>query len=160
MEINTPRNASEALNFTCEWPSDNRTRLLDPKLTPMNTHVCREHQSRPNKQPTSHDSAHSKPVMTSLKEALNKSCAHKVESSFNNQATRLSQVGFPSHLVPSVRDKLLQNIKQVRKGINQKIQMIAGGYTRSNTTTGRPTTPTRPHNGTLIPSPVCHQNWP
>lgn len=42
-----------------------------------------------------------------LKQALSKSCIHKVGSSFNNQVSRLSKLGLPSHVTLSVCDTLV-----------------------------------------------------
>lgn len=50
--------------------------------------------------------------MTCIQEALKKSCVHKVEASFHDQILRLSRARFPSSLISSVCEALLQKVRR------------------------------------------------
>lgn len=116
--INTFSQASKALKFTCELPCDNKIRFLDLQLSFRGgTYVCWQYSPRAQKQLLRFNSAHSKLVkrgvaMTCIQEALKKSCVHKVEASFHDQILRLSRARFPSLLISSVCEALLQKMRR------------------------------------------------
>ncbi|CAN7943424.1 unnamed protein product [Ixodes hexagonus] len=63
-----------------------------------------------------YDSAHSKVVKRGiatlcLESSLRKTCAHRMQTSFSNQVTRLLSAGFPHSVLTSVAETILQKVK-------------------------------------------------
>lgn len=114
------RGSSDVLKFTWEVPVQNKMRFLDLELAFENSHVCWKYHPRASKQLIPFDCAHSKLIkravaMTCLRAALNRSCHHAVQSSFEGQFERLKQAGFPSFVLSGVCESLLQEVKHQRK---------------------------------------------
>ncbi|XP_065288624.1 uncharacterized protein [Dermacentor albipictus] len=104
------------LNFTHELPDANALQFLDLRLTFDENHVCWGYFPRAKKDLLPYDSAHSKTVKRAiashcLESSLQKSCPHLMQTSFENQASRLVAAGFPHSVLIAVSETLLQKLK-------------------------------------------------
>lgn len=103
----------EAFQLTMELPSNGQLRFLDLAMTFNNEHTCWEYAPRSQKGLLPFCSAHSKLVkrgvaMGVLSNALNRSCPHQVQHSFDNQVSRLKSAGYPCDLVCALASRLLR----------------------------------------------------
>ena len=104
------------LRFTAEVPTENCLQFLDLKLQWNFEHFCWFYHPRVKKGILPFDSAHSKIVKRGiaslcLESALSKSCPHHMRTSFNHQISRLQAAGFPSSVITTVAESLLQKLK-------------------------------------------------
>ncbi|CAN8008485.1 unnamed protein product [Ixodes pacificus] len=105
------------LSFTHELPINRCIRFLDLSLKFTSTHVCWMYQARSCKGFLPSDSEHSKTVKrglatTAIVAALQKSCPHRLERSFQTQISRLQDSGYTSTLLVPVCESIC---KQVRR---------------------------------------------
>lgn len=108
---------SEGLKYTFEVPENDELQFLDIRLRFLHDHICWEYLPRSKKALLPFDSAHSKLVKRGiitncLNSALTKSCVHVMSASFHNQIARLKEAGYPSMVISSVCEALLQKIKR------------------------------------------------
>lgn len=118
------RTCSKGLKFTFEEPDNGTAQFLDVKLCFMEGHICWTYQPRSKKQILNYASAHFKVVKRGiaancLRGALQKSCAHKVAGSVQDQVARLTHAGFPMELVATVAESLIKEVK-AGKGSSRK----------------------------------------
>lgn len=107
------RESFHPLVLSHEVPENSCLRFLELKLHFLPDHVCWIFEPRANKPLLPYESAHSKLVKRNIiqatfNNALLKSCAHSLESSFFNQAQRLLSSGYPALLLSSVAQKMLK----------------------------------------------------
>lgn len=116
------------LEVTCELPQDGSIRFLDLRLFLSENHTCWWYEPRANKPLLSFASAHSKLIKRGIanlcfKNALTKSCHHKMASSFDTQSKRLNDAGYPILLQVSVAERIL---KESRKENRREVSAYSG----------------------------------
>ncbi|XP_075526229.1 uncharacterized protein LOC142557916 [Dermacentor variabilis] len=113
--LNIFRDNGKGLLFTHEVPQRNTLQFLDLRLTFHDGQVCWQYFPRAKKGLLPYNSCHFKIVkrgiaMLCLESALEKSCTHTMQASFNNQIKRLKEARFPDSLVTSVTESLLRKV--------------------------------------------------
>ncbi|CAN8002604.1 unnamed protein product, partial [Ixodes hexagonus] len=108
----------DPLEITHELPELGSLRFLDLRLSLQPRHVCWSYEPRGKKPLLNYNSAHCKLVKRGivnqcLKNSIFKSCPHSGLASFARQVSRLLSAGYPAHLLTSVAESLL---KQIKKG--------------------------------------------
>lgn len=114
--LNIFQSASGGLTFTHELARDNVLQFLDLSLHFDAEHICWYYNPRTKKAPLPLESANSKlvkraNVTLACKSALEKSCEHKLELSFNKQVRRFLSAGYPQSLITGAGESLLQKLK-------------------------------------------------
>lgn len=117
----------KGLTFTHELTRDGKLQFLDLQLSLQAGHVCWMYSPRARKGLLPYESAHSKIVkraiaMMCLESSLTKSCHHTANESFNAQLKRLQDARYPSAVVTSVSEVLLQKLKGKRQRRNNDTQ--------------------------------------
>lgn len=110
------RECMSPLVLTHEVPDGGTIRFLDLSITIDRDHVCWAYAPRGSKPLLPFESAHSKVVKRAIVKAcfahaLRKSCYHKIQASFNSQVERLTNAGFPYHVMTAVAECLLKEQK-------------------------------------------------
>lgn len=106
----------KGLTFTYEVIQDNHLQFLDINLSIIVTHLYRMYSPRANKHLLPYESRHSKTVKRTIQtmcfwSALLKLCERNVDDSFQEEISRLVAAGFPSVVLSSVSESLLQKPK-------------------------------------------------
>ena len=106
------------LVLTFEAPVNCSIRFLDLTLNFANKQACWCYEPRGKKPILPYSSAHSKLVKRSIiklcfNNALLKSCPHFIHKSFSDQVTRLSDAGYPLHVLTAVAGSMLKKAKEV-----------------------------------------------
>lgn len=104
------------LVLTHELPVNNSIRFLDMRLLFSVNHACWMYEPRAMKPLLPFKSAHSKLVKrgivnTCFTNALDRSCFHMMETSFQNQVERLKEAGYPDSLLISVAETIKKKKK-------------------------------------------------
>lgn len=120
------------LRFTSEVPKDKKLQYLDLCLCFEDKHFCWQYKPRSEKPVLDYSSGHSKLVkrgivLSCLRSALDKSCLHMLHYGFVAQVERLLAAGYPSSLIASVCERLLQMVKKC-----EKRRCISSGHTEKN----------------------------
>ncbi|XP_049269018.1 uncharacterized protein LOC125757457 [Rhipicephalus sanguineus] len=116
----------DGLTLTMELPTQQRLRFLDLELTFGREHVCWAYSPRSKKALLPFTSGHSKLVkrgiaVSALRNALQRSCHHKIQDSFVTQTERLNAAGFPSHMLCELATMLLRK-KRTDAAEKDKVQ--------------------------------------
>lgn len=106
--------------LTSEVPENNTIRFLDLRLSFTPNHTCWSFEPRSNKPLLPFASSHSKLVKRAVAKscyynALNKSCIHAQQDSFNQQTDRLVKAGYPKQLLVSVSESMLASLSKNNK---------------------------------------------
>lgn len=106
----------KGLVFTKELPQGNTLQFLYLSISFHDGRTCWQYFPRAKKGVMPYDSCHSKTVkrgiaMLYLGSALDISCTHMMQSSFDNQIKRLKAASFPDSLVTAVSEALLRKVK-------------------------------------------------
>lgn len=106
--------------ITQEVPEHGSIRSLDLNLAAYARHVGWQHNPRANKPVLPYHSAHSSLVNRGIvrlrvSNALSKSCLHAVQTAFDEQVSRIQSAGHIFHLVVSVTEGLLRNLKSCNR---------------------------------------------
>nr|XP_054933396.1 uncharacterized protein LOC129387829 [Dermacentor andersoni]XP_054933397.1 uncharacterized protein LOC129387829 [Dermacentor andersoni]XP_054933398.1 uncharacterized protein LOC129387829 [Dermacentor andersoni]XP_054933399.1 uncharacterized protein LOC129387829 [Dermacentor andersoni]XP_054933400.1 uncharacterized protein LOC129387829 [Dermacentor andersoni]XP_054933401.1 uncharacterized protein LOC129387829 [Dermacentor andersoni]XP_054933402.1 uncharacterized protein LOC129387829 [Dermac len=117
----------KGLTFTHELSRDGKLQFLDLQLSLQTGHACWMYSPRTRKELLLYTSAHSKTVkraiaLMCLESSLMKSCHHCANMSFIAQLNRLQAAGYPSVVVTSVSEVLLQKLKGKRHKRNRITQ--------------------------------------
>lgn len=112
----------DAFTLTREPPSDGQLRFLDLVLIFRDEHTCWEYAPRSQKGLLPFGSAHSKIVKRGvargvLRSALDRSCPHRVQHSFDGQVDRLRSAAYPEDLLCALAWKLLRGLSS---GVTEK----------------------------------------
>lgn len=112
---------ANGLKFTHEIPVNSSLQFLDLRLLFERGHICWTYSPRTSKALLPHNSAHSKLTKRGVatlccRSALEKSCQHRVRESLAYQVERMSKAGYPSELIWSCCERILQNVKTEGKG--------------------------------------------
>ncbi|XP_064468305.1 uncharacterized protein LOC135379006 [Ornithodoros turicata] len=104
------------LELTHELPVNSSIKFLDITLTFNQDHMCWAYCPRANKPLLPYESAHSKLVKRGivkycLRNVLQKSCPHQMAECLQRQTERLHRAGYPTHVVVSVAEALLRQIR-------------------------------------------------
>lgn len=107
--------------LTHEVPVDDFIRFLDLSLHFTSSHVCWAFEPRGQKPILPYSSAHSKLVKRALvhslfRNAVEKTCEHRMEQSFQNQVDRLEKAGYPPDVLVSVAEKQQKELRQKKRG--------------------------------------------
>lgn len=105
------------LCFTHEPATNRCIKFLDLKLEFNEGHVCWRYEPRSNKGFLPFASEHSKTIkrsvaITALATALNKSCHHAIEASFQKQISRLRESGYPNDLLICVCENICTKLRR------------------------------------------------
>lgn len=102
--------------LTKETPKNQERQFLGMKLHIEETHLCWSYAPRSKKALQPFASAHSKLVKRSvataaLKNALHRSCHHRISDSFQAQVGRLRSAGFPEPVLQSVGNRIWRELR-------------------------------------------------
>lgn len=131
--LSTFKECLKPLVLTHEVPVNGAIRFLNLSLQLGHGHVCWIYEPRAKKPILPFSSAHSKLVKRGIvnlcfRNALFKSCPHRVKESFDTQAARLRHAGYPSYLLTTVAESLLkkgrEETTQQARRVNKKVTVL------------------------------------
>ncbi|XP_064464986.1 uncharacterized protein LOC135376414 [Ornithodoros turicata] len=108
---------ARGLDFTFELPVKGCIQFLDIRMVDSVFHKCWSYHPRSRKAVLPFSSCHTKIVKrgivrTMLRSALNKSCEHEMQHSFQAQLGKLAAGGYPDTLIQSVSETLITEMRQ------------------------------------------------
>lgn len=114
-------NTLRDFTLTYEFPSENSLTLLDCTYVFRHDHVCCKYAPRSKKSLLPYTSANSKSVkrgiaLSTMRNALERSCPHGVQDSFEDEIARLIDAGFSCELLSALAETLMNNAHHAQGG--------------------------------------------